>query len=150
MVSSPLSPNLLRTLLLLLLSSTSLAASTPSCKSIPGDSSWPSPATWTQFNTTLSGQLLQPDPPGAVCHSTHSTYNSTLCTKVQAQWSSEFFHQRDPISAEWNNWNNDSCLPDERYPCSSSGYPVFVVNATTKEHVKDGVDFGESCSSRRE
>lgn len=95
--------------------------SSPSCKSVPSDPTWPVPEVWAQFNTTLNGQLLQPNPPGAVCHPTHPTYNATICTEVQLSWSSEFFHQRDPISAEWNNWNNDSCLPDPNFPCSSVG-----------------------------
>ncbi|CZR51587.1 related to isoamyl alcohol oxidase [Phialocephala subalpina] len=178
MTSTGHSTNLLYTFLFFLflsLPKVSALTSPPSCKSVPGDPSWPSPQTWTDLNTTLGGQLLQPNPPGAVCHPTHATYNATICAEVQLLWSSEFFHQRDPISAEWNNWNNDSCLPDERFPCSSVGsreqnqlrgveietfpeeavtddlgvrYPIFVVNATAAAYVKAGVDFARKYNIR--
>lgn len=120
-----------------------LTSSSPTCKSDPSSPTWPSPLLWSQLNETLGGQLIAPTPPGAVCHPTHPEYNAALCPYVQYYWSNEFFHQTNPVSVEWNNWNNDTCLPIDGYPCSSQGYPVFVVNATTKEHVKAGVDFGE-------
>jgi hypothetical protein len=115
----------------------------PWCKSVPGSLTWPSDALWAQLNTTIGGQLLQPVPPGAVCHPGHANYNATNCLFVQYEWSNEYFHQRDPVSVEWNNWNNDSCLPDPGVPCSSAGYPLYVINATTVEHVKAGIDFGK-------
>jgi hypothetical protein len=43
----------------------------------------------------------------------------------------------------WNQYSNDTCLPDPSYPCSPDGYPAYVINATTPELVKLGVDFGE-------
>jgi hypothetical protein len=114
-----------------------------SCKAVPGDPNWPSVDVWAQLNQTTGGQLLQPVPPGAVCHPGHPNYNTTDCVIVQYEWSNEYFHQRDPVSVEWNNWNNDSCLPDPDVPCSSAGYPLYVINATTAQHVKAGIDFGK-------
>lgn len=114
-----------------------------SCKAFPGTSDWPSPETWATLNATTEGRLLQPLPPGAVCHSTQPNYNATLCSYVQYYWQNEFFHDQDPVSAEWDNWNNDSCLPDPNAPCSSDGYPVYVINATEAKHVKAGIDFGK-------
>ncbi|KAK7408473.1 hypothetical protein QQX98_009340 [Neonectria punicea] len=43
----------------------------------------------------------------------------------------------------WDQFTNDTCLPKEEFPCSARGYPAYVVNATTPEHVKLGIDFGE-------
>jgi hypothetical protein len=114
-----------------------------SCKAFPGTSDWPSPETWASLNATTEGRLLQPVPPGAVCHPTQPNYNATLCYWVQYYWGNEYFHDQDPVSAEWNNWTNDSCLPDPNAPCSSEGYPVYVLNATDAKHVKAGIDFGE-------
>lgn len=136
--------SLLTSLILLTLPTLSLALN-QTCKTTPTDPTWPSPSDWDNLNQTLSGSLLSPIPPGAVCHSTHPTYNTTLCTEVQNSWSSEYFHQADPISVEWNNWNNDSCLPIEGFPCSAVGYPVMVINATETEDVRLGVEFGEFC-----
>jgi hypothetical protein len=117
----------------------------PSCKSTPGSKIWPSTEVWAALNQTIGGQLIQPTPPGAVCHSSNPTYDAVACIAVQEAWSSEFFHQKNPISAEWNNWTNDSCLPIDTLPCTSEGYPIYVINATTSEHVKAGVNFGMSA-----
>lgn len=43
----------------------------------------------------------------------------------------------------WNQFANDTCLPDPGSPCSAAGYPAYVVNATSTEDVKAAVDFGK-------
>ncbi|KAM0323137.1 hypothetical protein ACHAQA_008987 [Verticillium albo-atrum] len=48
----------------------------------------------------------------------------------------------------WDNFSNDTCLPNPAYPCSPDGYPPYVVNATTAEHVKLGVDFARKHNVR--
>jgi hypothetical protein len=48
----------------------------------------------------------------------------------------------------WNNWNNDSCLPDFADPCSGKGYSVYVINATCVDDVKKGVDFARNNNVR--
>ena len=116
---------------------------TPSCKAVPGTRGWPSSQDWARFNESLAGRLLQPPPPGAVCHPGQASYNAAECPAVQAAWSTYEFHQANPISMDWNQWTNDSCLPRESAPCSGQGYPVFVVNATEARHVQLGVQFGE-------
>jgi hypothetical protein len=113
------------------------------CKAVPGTPGWPSPQTWARLNESVSGRLLQPPPPGAVCHAGQPTYNEAACAAVRTAWTSYEFHTDHPISTVWNQWNNDTCLPWDGNPCSSQGYPVFVINATTVDHVKKGVDFGE-------
>ena len=115
------------------------------CKATPGDAGWPSPEAWAQLNETTGGHLLRPTPPGAVCHPTQPVFAEDQCSKIQSSWFDEFFHADDPVSVEWNNWNNDTCLANSNFPCSTTGYPVYVVNATTPQHVKAGVDFGEQC-----
>ncbi|KAF7557179.1 hypothetical protein G7Z17_g865 [Cylindrodendrum hubeiense] len=41
----------------------------------------------------------------------------------------------------WDQFTNDTCLPNEDFPCTATGYPAYVVNATTPKHVKLGIDF---------
>ena len=119
-------------------------ANSPSCKRIPSSPDWPSTEIWARLNDTVRGRLLQPSPPGAVCHSTQPAFASEKCTQVRASWEDEFFHSNNPISVDWNNWTNDTCPPDPDLACSAKGYPIYVINATTAEHVKAGVDFGTS------
>ena len=118
--------------------------SRPSCKAVPGTRGWPSSQDWARFNESLAGRLLQPPPPGAVCHPGQASYNAAECPAVQAAWSTYEFHQANPVSMDWNQWTNDSCLPEQSAPCSGQGYPVFVVNATEARHVQLGVQFGEN------
>jgi hypothetical protein len=117
---------------------------TPSCKAVPGTPAWPSTQDWDRLNDSLAGRLLQPTPPGAVCHPGQGTYDATECEAVRKGWSTYEFHQADPISVDWNQWTNDSCLPFENTPCSGQGYPVFAINATEPRHVHLGVQFGEA------
>ncbi len=116
------------------------------CKATPYGTGWPLKESWDLLNDTVAGRLLQPQPPGAVCHQTQLTFAPAECAKVQALWEDEFFHSENPISVEWNNWVNDTCPPDPKLACSSSGYPIYVINATAPEHVKAGIDFGRALS----
>ena len=105
---------------------TAQALASKSCKATPDSPSWPSASAWMALNNTVSGRLLQPPPPGAVCHSRQPTYNAAVCPAVQEEWQSIFFHQDNPISSAWNNFNNDSCLPLATAPCSGNGTPSML------------------------
>ncbi|KAJ5009477.1 FAD-linked oxidoreductase ZEB1 [Colletotrichum sp. SAR 10_99] len=103
---------------------------------------------WAALNESLGGRLLQPAAPGAVCHPGEPTYDAGRCAAVRAGWSRFDFHKADPVSVMWDNWSNDTCLPDAAYLCRADGYSAFVVNATTPEHVKFGVDFARENNVR--
>ena len=118
------------------------------CKAVPGSAGWPSISSWNALNTTLGGQLIKPVPPGAVCHPDQPSYNAAVCPSVQTAWTTFPFDLDDPVNSAWNNFNNDTCLPDPQYPCSGIGYPQYVVNTTTAEHVKAGVDFARKNNIR--
>jgi hypothetical protein len=120
----------------------------PICKASPGSPNWPSLSEWAALNTSVSGRLIKPPPPGAVCHPDQLTYNATSCPSVLEGWYTLPLHVENPISNAWNNWNNDSCLPTLPSPCSGDGYPVYVINATCKEDVKAGVDFARKWNVR--
>ncbi|KAL2884266.1 hypothetical protein SGCOL_000206 [Colletotrichum sp. CLE4] len=126
------------------------SSSKPTCKSYPGTADWPSAATWARLSESLGGggRLLRPSPPGAVCHPGQASYNETVCADIEARWSSYELHVDDPVSVVWSNFANDSCLPDPAYLCSADGYPAYVVNATTPEHVKIGIDFARKNNVR--
>jgi hypothetical protein len=120
----------------------------PLCKAYPGSRAWPSLSRWAALNASISGRLLQPPPPGAVCHPGQPTYNSASCVTIQNNWTNIDYHSTNPISSAWNNWNNDSCIPYLPSPCSGEGYPIYVVNATCIDDVKKGVDFARENNVR--
>ncbi|KAK0729871.1 hypothetical protein B0H67DRAFT_13871 [Lasiosphaeris hirsuta] len=152
-----LNPSLRTALVLLaslLSSSTAIAPSPrnppphPLCKAVPGTPNWPSTASWVRLNESTGGRVLRASPPGAVCHPGQPDYNAAGCAAVRDGWKTYEFHQADPVSVDWNQWANDSCLPFDGDPCSHQGYPVFVVNASTARHVKLGVDFAAKHNIR--
>lgn len=110
------------------------------CKTTPNDNSWPTNSQWNSFNQSLSGRLLHPHPPASACHFSYPGSNQT-CAEITAAWSNFTFHQNDPVSVGWNNFNNDSCIPDPSAPCSGLGYPVYVVNASSAKDVQLAVAF---------
>jgi len=123
------------------LASLNIAVSQPDCKAIPVTNNWPSDTEWSKLNSTLSGRLLKPSPPGAVCHPDQPTFNLLACPAVLVGWQASAWHADNPVSSPENEWNNDTCLPFPTDPCSGEGYPIYVVNATCAEDVKKGVDF---------
>ena len=125
-----------------------LGASPHRCKVVPDSPDWPTQRDWTAFNESLGGRLLQPAPPGAVCHPGQRGYGEQQCADVAAAWRTYDFHAGHPSSVMWDNFANDTCLPDARYMCSPQGYPAYVVNASTPEHAKLGIAFGESRRER--
>ena len=129
-------------LFLFLLPTASLALG--SCKPLPSDSEWPSPADWTALNESISGKLLASgQPPGAVCHS--PSFDQALCSQVQSLWTNASFHSSNP----WTVDNNDvSCLPDPAQPCNPSGYPAYVVEAESPQDVQAAVHFANRTNVR--
>ncbi|KAI6361597.1 hypothetical protein MCOR25_006437 [Pyricularia grisea] len=118
------------------------------CKVTPQDANWPAAEKWNQLNSTISGRLIKPVTPGAVCHAEQPSYSTAGCLATQSQWRDPSFHLGDPVSVDWDNWANDTCAPDPEVGCSDAGYPVYVVNATEPEHVQAGVDFARNHNIR--
>jgi hypothetical protein len=118
------------------------------CKAALGSAFWPSIEAWAKLNDTVSGALLKPPPPAAACHPDQPSYNTATCAVIQAEWTTWDFHIESPVSSAMNNWNNDTCLPLPNAPCSGEGYPVYVVNATSAEHVIAAVHFARENNIR--
>lgn len=118
----------------------------PSCKAYPDQPGWPSASEWTSLNKTLGGKLMQVPPPGAACHVANGP--TEQCANLAKAWTTYDFHVANPVSVMWDQYANWTCLPDPKLPCSPAGYPAFVVNATTPEQVKAGVDFARKFRVR--
>ncbi len=118
------------------------------CKAVPGSKDWPTDEQWAKLNHTLSGNLLKVSPPGAVCHPTQPTFDPIACPAVAAGWLTSAWQTDNPVGGIKDNFNNDTCLPVPTYPCSGEGYPIYVVNASTAEQVKKGVDFARRHNVR--
>lgn len=118
------------------------------CKALPDTPSWPSQAQWKALNTSISGQLIAPLPPAAVCDPTLSVFNNASCTTVASQWSVSDFHAKDPLAVMQPNWEDDACLPVTGVHCNLQQYPRYTVNATKASHVQAGVNFARTNNVR--
>lgn len=55
-----------------------------SCKVFPGDSAWPSSATWSVFGLLTGSALLDSVPSAAVCYKDWPQYDESKCAEVTA------------------------------------------------------------------
>lgn len=117
----------------------------PYCKPIVGSAEWPSLSDWQALNNSVSGRLITPVPPGLVCQTNSSVYSAEACGIVLAQWSNTSWHAEDPFTTDYND---DSCLPDPRVPCSTAPLPVYVVNATNVGDVQAACKFAHRTGVR--
>lgn len=135
------------TTIYLALALSGLVHSTPQlyCKPIPGSPDWPSVSQWQALNSSISGRLIVPVPPGLVCQTNSSSYNIAECGNVLSKWSNSSWHASDPFTADYND---EACLPDPRAPCSAAAYPAYVVNANSANDVQAGVKFAKRTGVR--
>lgn len=130
--------------------SQTLPRASPPCKVFPGDQDWPSDDKWQRFNLSLSGTLLKPFPPGAVCYPTHPAFNAAACSFLLNNASSTSFHFDNPISVSniWPQGNTCPILLNPTGTCTQGGFPTYVVNATTVKHVQLAVNFARNNNIR--
>ncbi|KAL7266287.1 hypothetical protein RUND412_011172 [Rhizina undulata] len=129
------------------------------CKCDPSGPCWPSPYTWAALNTTLSGALISTVPLASVCYPDHPKFSREACEQVYTQWSTDALHYSDPASIMWPYWADKPpfikgpCLPTANGTgapggCSLGGYAVYSINATTAEHVIEGIKFAKKYNIR--
>lgn len=122
------------------------------CKESYTSPGWPSKQTWNDLNTTLSGSLLSPLPPAAVCHPDLPVYSASLCNQVADDWHSPAYFNKDAISAHQPFWQNDACVPPELFggngTCDLRPFSKYVVNASKVEDVVEGVKFARRHNLR--
>lgn len=115
------------------------------CRVTPSSPNWPSKAEWAALNASVSGRLIAPTPPGAVCHTARPEYNADACATVSSQWGIEAFHRQDPVSV---NYNDEACLPNNTAPCSNDPYPAYVIAAANVNDIQEGVKFASRTGVR--
>ena len=127
-----------------------LPRASPRCKVFPGDQDWPSDDAWQRFNVSLSGALLKPSPPGAVCYPTHPSFNAAACAFLLNNASTTNFYFDHPVSVlnVWPQGNTCPILANPNGTCTQGGFPTYVVNATTVKHVQLAVNFARNNNIR--
>lgn len=108
-----------------------------------GDPCWPSPATWQAFNASISGHLLAPFPPAAVCH--NPRYNDAQCKIAKAEWRNSLWrtNQTGAYAAILWEMGDEQCFIDapRTAPCEQGLVPRYAVAAREVEDVQKAVRF---------
>lgn len=128
----------------------SIQASNRSCKVYPGDADWPSDETWSALNQAVDGNLLKPHPRASVCYD-GPYYDGAECARISANWTNSYIHLEDPIEMFSPVYQGLTCSPPSIYDskgCTTGGFPMYVINATTPRHVQAGVNFARNTGVR--
>lgn len=120
-----------------------------SCRSIPGDESWPKQTDWGRLNQTVDGRLIATIPIAAICHETFSStedisiYNKEDCDALRNVWFFPETHIPSPSSPMSYPFTNDSCNPfqDPDTPCTIGYHPAYTINATSPNHIQEAIRF---------
>ncbi|KAJ1305349.1 hypothetical protein OPQ81_000364 [Rhizoctonia solani] len=102
---------------------------------------WPSPDTWSAFNSSVGGHLVAPRPPGWVCHDPN--YDEAACNDVKAGWNSTFWRTDQPGAMMNIFWDSPGCSIDtpRSTRCEQGFVPVYSVDARNENHVSEAVKF---------
>jgi hypothetical protein len=124
------------------------SASAQVCRVVPSSPEWPAESAWAALNATVAGRLLKPLAPAAACHRNMPNYDPEACEQITNRFKLGSFHTDHPTSSMWQNYNNYSCMPDTAAPCSSNGYPVYVVGAKSAQDIQAAVNFARTNNIR--
>ncbi|KAF2679553.1 FAD-binding domain-containing protein [Lentithecium fluviatile CBS 122367] len=126
----------------------SLSFDRSSCKCVPQDSCWPLTQEWQSLNQTVEGRLIVTVPLASVCHQPHLAQSQ--CEKLKDGWPFTQTHIPDPASFVSPLAQNGSCDPysPQTSKCDIGNYPVYVVNASTPEHVAAALRFAKKKNIR--
>ncbi|KAI8303429.1 putative beta-glucosidase I, partial [Colletotrichum sp. SAR11_59] len=70
---------------------------------------------------------------------------------MSANWTNSYTHLDDPIEMFSPVYQGLTCLPPNIYDsgnCTMGGFPWYVINATTPEHIQEGVKFAKETGIR--
>ncbi|KAI0205969.1 hypothetical protein F4808DRAFT_447869 [Astrocystis sublimbata] len=119
------------------------------CKNFPGDAEWPYFSEWQRLNASIGGVLLRPKPAAAPCYP-GPDYDETRCQFLVSGTSSTSFWLDDPLTelAQWTQGSSCVATLSPTGNCTRGGFPEYVVNATTAEHVQSAVRFAKDNNIR--
>lgn len=114
------------------------AATDPGYNCRPGQTCWPSPQEWSQFNESIGGHLYETIPIAAPCYNSSPYYNEVTCKEVQAYYAESIPRGDHFGQTYWLNWEscrNDGCALLESNPmetlygsCSLAGLASYYVD----------------------
>ncbi|KAK4185896.1 hypothetical protein QBC35DRAFT_388516 [Podospora australis] len=131
----------------------------PTCRSAPGDPTWPSQANWNSLNSTVNGRLIATIPIGASCHTSFispltgqpvSTYNAAQCAALRNTWHFPETHIENPSSPMAYTATSNSCNPFSAASssCTIGNHAVYAIDAVTTSDLQAGINFARQHNLR--
>ncbi|KAJ6445312.1 alcohol oxidase [Purpureocillium lavendulum] len=127
------------------------AGSGPKCRCVPGDSCWPTPRAWDDFNRQLGGRLVKTEPVAKSCYEPGK--DLTRCAAVTKLWPDQDFQTSNPVGRPYPY--NMTCAPVDyaqgQTPvggCSLGQLPAYAVNVTARQHVAAALRFARARNLR--
>ncbi|KAJ5937087.1 FAD/FMN-containing dehydrogenase [Penicillium verhagenii] len=115
------------------------------CHCFPGDSCWPSPSQWSEFNRTVDYRLVATTPIASLCHTNDqfATYNASECDTLRAKWDFPQTHYESSSSIMSRFYTNQSCDPflAPSAACIIGTYVQYSVRAQSAADVQKTIKF---------
>ncbi|XDG10326.1 hypothetical protein ABKA04_009941 [Annulohypoxylon sp. FPYF3050] len=125
------------------------------CRSIPGDTSWPTPEQWNLLNQTVDGNLIATIPIAAPCHRTlfgqpSPVFDQEDCDALRNEWFYPTTHLPSSSSPMAYTFSNNSCNPflGPDTPCTIGYYVAYAINVTNVEHIRAAIRFARDYNIR--
>ncbi|KAJ6506705.1 FAD-binding domain-containing protein [Mycena sanguinolenta] len=125
------------------------AASSTTCRNIPGSPGYPRPAEWDALNATVSGRLVTVVPSAKFC----ASLPAGECT--DDQWESAVFRSTIPGAMDQVNWEQgydlnppSLCLRNATSTCGQGDVPLYSVEAETVADIQAAVKFSSTHNLR--
>ncbi|PYH93079.1 FAD-binding domain-containing protein [Aspergillus ellipticus CBS 707.79] len=123
------------------LGNAAVRAHTRSCRCLPTEECWPSPAEWAHFNSSVDGSLIQTTPLGTPCHA--PSYDADVCDEFREEWNVPEIHYQSSSSVMAPWFANGSCDPFHPIPkpCTLGNYISYAVNVSHPGHISRALAF---------
>ncbi|KAH8714032.1 FAD binding domain-containing protein [Phaeosphaeriaceae sp. PMI808] len=131
-------------------------ASTPKCKTYPGDPEWPSDAVWRLFNGLLGGALIRTVPEASTCYPDWENYSASGCQSLTASWNNSTLRIASPVSIRSVLFQGMTCMPPNytasflgnTVSCTVGGFPEYSINVTNVGQIQLAVNIARELNLR--
>ncbi|KAG0213949.1 hypothetical protein BGX28_003127 [Mortierella sp. GBA30] len=120
------------------------------CRCQPTEPCWPSNASWSKLKDKVEGRLITTTPAAYECRDPH--FNSVKCDEIKTMYYKDLWRQQQPGAMRHVNWEvfeGQGCLGfSQTASCSQGAVPLYTVNATSIEDVKNSIRFASTHNIR--
>lgn len=122
------------------------------CRTFPGDPSWPNQTTWEIFDALLGGALIPTVPIASSCYDTEwGKKDSAQCANIVGNFTNPYFHESDPSSIMWPIFQVRTCMPSNNTSgkqCAVGGYPEYAIKVAKVAQTQSAINFARAANLR--